>query len=168
MNDLKKFYFKNYKLYFYKKFTHHPDFIFYKAIIINDKYKKAKEKNKKFLKLYYSFFANRLATKYNLELYGKFGTNLRIWHSNIVINGDAILGNNVQLHGNNCIGENHGKSPKIGNNVEIGYGATIIGDITIGDNCIIGANTIVNKSFPNNTIIVGNPCRKINGEINEK
>ena len=69
------------------------------------------------------------------------------------------------MHGNNCIGNNGinlNKCPKIGNNVDIGYGATIIGDIEIADNIIIGANSLVNKSFlESNIIIAGIPARKI-------
>lgn len=167
MKDYKKLYFDNdYKIYLYKKMTLHPDYLFYKAVIYNTKYRNAKEKNNIFKKIFYSFFANRYASKFNLELYGKFGKNLRIYHGNIVINGNAQLGNNVKLHGNNCIGENYGKSPSIGNNVDIGFGAVLIGNIEIGDNCIIGANTIVNKSFPSNSVIVGNPCIAIKGDNN--
>ena len=36
-----------------------------------------------------------------------------------------------------------------------------VGDIEIGDNCTIGANSVINKSFSNNSIIVGSPGKKI-------
>ena len=69
------------------------------------------------------------------------------------------------MHGNNCIG-NNGKEVKacltIGNNVDIGYGATIIGDIKIADNIIIGANSLVNKSFlESGVVIAGCPAKVI-------
>ena len=56
-----------------------------------------------------------------------------------------------------------GKAAHIGNNVMIGAGAKIIGEITIGDNCKIGANSVVNQDIPENSIAIGNPCsiRKI-------
>lgn len=133
----------------------HPDYIFYKAVNINRKYRKYKEEKNIIMMLFYGIKANRMAVKYNLELYGKFGDNLRIWHSNIVINGNAKIGDNVQLHGNNCIGEKKdGKAPIIGNNVEIGYGANIIGDIKIANNIIIGANSLVNKSFEEEGVVI--------------
>lgn len=154
-------YFNNSKLQLiYKKITRHPDYIFYKAIAIHKKYYKYKKQNN-LLKYIYSFKANRISSKYNLELYGKIGDNLRIWHGNVIINGDTTIGNNVQLHGNNCIGKKNNGCPIIGNNVDIGWGAVVLGDITIGNNCIIGANSTVINSFPENTIIAGNPARKI-------
>ena len=49
--------------------------------------------------------------------------------------------------------------PTIGNNVRICSGAVVCGDITIGDNVTIGANSVVMKSVPNNCTVVGNPAR---------
>ena len=49
----------------------------------------------------------------------------------------------------------------IGNNVNVGVNVTIIGDIKIGDNAIIGAGAIVTKSFPGDSIIAGNPAKII-------
>ena len=146
----------------YKIVTKHPDYIFYRAIKIHQKYRKAKEENKKIAKIFYSFLANRISSKYNLELYGKFGKNLRIWHGNIIINGNAIIGDNCNFHGNNCIGEKNGKSPNIGDNVDVGYGTVIIGGITVANNIVIGANSLVNKSFlEEGVVIAGCPARII-------
>lgn len=69
-------------------------------------------------------------------------------HGSIIINSNAVLGCGCKLHGNNCIG-NDGKSlmtPHIGNNVEIGFGASIIGDRTVADDVQIGAGAVVVKS----------------------
>lgn len=163
MDNLMKVYFKNgIKEYIYKKITKHPDYIFYKAVLVNQRYRKYKDNNNTFLKFLYSFKANHYASKYNLELYGKYGKNLRIWHGNIIINGQAKIGDNVNFHGNNCIGETKNGTPVIGNNVEIGYGATIIGNIKIADNITIGANSLVNKSFAEEGVIIaGNPAHII-------
>ena len=49
--------------------------------------------------------------------------------------------------------------PIIGDNVFIGAGAKILGDITIGDNCVIGANSVVVKSVPSNSIVAGVPAK---------
>ena len=55
----------------------------------------------------------------------------------------------------NCLGE----APHIGNNVMIGAGAVILGDIYIGDNSIIGANAVVNKHVPDYAVVAGVPAR---------
>ena len=47
------------------------------------------------------------------------------------------------------------KAPRIGNNVYIGAGAKILGDIEIGDNVKIGANAVVTKNVPDNCTVVG-------------
>ena len=152
----------------FKILTFHPDVLFYKAIKNQRNYQYAKEK-KQYLKiLIYGFFANHYASKYNIELYGKFGKNLKIWHGNIIINSNAILGDNVSMHGNNCIGNNlkSDNAPKIGNNVDIGFGSVIIGDVTLADNIIIGANSLVNKSFLEaNVVIAGNPAKIIKRNV---
>ena len=93
-----------------------------------------------------------------------FGRHLLIYHKNVVVNPNAKIGEDVKFHGNNCIGNKviDSKAPIIGNFVDIGFGATIIGDVYIADNIIIGANSVVTKSFyEKNIIIAGNPARKI-------
>lgn len=54
-----------------------------------------------------------------------------------------------------------GKCVKIGNNVFIGQKATILRGVEIGDNCIIGAGSVVTKSLPANSVCAGNPAREI-------
>lgn len=60
--------------------------------------------------------------------------------------------------------------PYIGNNVEIKTGAKVIGDVTIGDYVIIGANAVVVKDIPSHSIVVGVPARiiKTRGSLNEQ
>jgi maltose O-acetyltransferase len=47
----------------------------------------------------------------------------------------------------------------IGNNVQIGAGAIILGGVTIGDNVLIGAGAVVTKNIESNCVVVGNPSR---------
>lgn len=54
---------------------------------------------------------------------------------------------------------NDGKVPRIGNNVMIGAGTLILGDIYIGDNSFIGANSTALSDVPQNSIATGNPAR---------
>ena len=89
---------------------------------------------------------------------------LRIWHyGSIIVNANATLGKNCQLHGDNCIGNKGtiGKgSPVIGDNVDIGVGAKIIGDIYIANGVKIGANAVVTKSCEiEGATLVGIPAR---------
>ncbi len=49
----------------------------------------------------------------------------------------------------------------IEDNVWIGEGVVILGNVRIGKNCIVGANSVVNKSFPENCVIAGNPAKLI-------
>lgn len=85
-------------------------------------------------------------------------------HGSIIINGNAKIGKRCKLHGDNCIGNNgfSDAAPVIGDNVDIGVGAKIIGDVYIADDIVIGANAIVNKSFYEKGITIGGiPARKI-------
>lgn len=50
---------------------------------------------------------------------------------------------------------------RIGNNVFIGSGTSILYDVTIGDNVIIGAGSLVNKDIPDGSVAAGVPCRVI-------
>ncbi|HOP59466.1 MAG TPA: acyltransferase, partial [Bacteroidales bacterium] len=50
---------------------------------------------------------------------------------------------------------------KIGNNVFIGNNCTILPGTTVGDNCIIGAGSVVRGNFPENSVIVGNPAKVV-------
>ena len=83
---------------------------------------------------------------------------------NIVVNGFARIGEMCQLHGDNCIGNNGITlaAPRIGNRVDIGVGAKIIGNIEIADDIVIGAGAVVNKSFKEPGITIGGvPAREL-------
>ncbi len=54
------------------------------------------------------------------------------------------------------------KPVKIGKNVWIGADCTILPGVTIGENCVIGAGSVVTKNVPNNVIVAGNPAKLIN------
>jgi serine O-acetyltransferase len=94
-----------------------------------------------------------------------FGPGLCIAHrGTIVINKNARIGENCRIHTCTNIGSNRDdtSAPRIGNNVYIGPGAKIFGDVVITDNIAIGANSVVNKSFYEKGIsIAGIPAKKI-------
>ena len=91
---------------------------------------------------------------------------IRIWHyGSIIVNGHAKIGENCQLHGENCIGNKgtlDNAAPVLGNNVDVGVGAKILGDIYIADNVKIGANAVVTKScYKKGAVLCGVPARII-------
>ena len=82
----------------------------------------------------------------------------------IVIGMGVVLGVNCRIYQNVTIGlkdESEEKYPRIGNNVTIYAGAIIVGDVEVGDNCIIGASTVLCTSVPANCVVVGNPGKII-------
>ncbi|SMC23050.1 serine O-acetyltransferase [Andreprevotia lacus DSM 23236] len=95
-----------------------------------------------------------------------FGPGLAIPHrGTIVVNSYARIGANCRIHVCTNIGTNLGtldEAPVIGNNVYIGPGAKLYGKIVLGDNMVIGANAVVNRSFPEgNCTIAGAPAKVI-------
>ena len=100
------------------------------------------------------------------------GPGLSIAHrGTIVVNGGAQIGANCRLHVDVNIGTEAGKSdaaPSIGDNCYIGPGAKIFGEIVIGPNTVIGANSVVNQSFPEgNQTIAGIPAKVISQKSSE-
>ena len=93
-----------------------------------------------------------------------FGPGLSIAHYGTITIGNAKVGRNCRIQEGVNIGSTGGgkKAATIGNNVFIGTGAKIIGDISIADNCVIGANSVVVKSITESGITVaGVPAKKI-------
>ena len=93
-----------------------------------------------------------------------FGPGLAIVHyGTIVVSSAAKIGKNCRLHEGVNIGATNGSTlaPKIGDNVFIGSGAKIIGDISIADNVAIGANAVVVKSITEVGTYGGIPAKKI-------
>ncbi len=103
-----------------------------------------------------------LATGIQISRHTQIGGGLRIWHFGcIFLNPGVRVGNNCTLRhgvtiGNRCF-END--VPTLGNNIDIGAGAKLLGSITIGNNVSIGANAVVITDVPEDHIAVGIPAR---------
>ena len=83
----------------------------------------------------------------------------------IIISHYAKIGKNCIIYQQVTIAEDgHQRAATIGDNVSIGAGAKILGNITIGDNVKIGANAVVTKDIPSNCIAVGVPARIISND----
>jgi serine O-acetyltransferase len=91
------------------------------------------------------------------------GRRFRIDHfGGIIISGDAVFGDDCIIRNGVTVGLKHtGRrgSPILGNRVDIGAGAKILGSIQIGNDVIIGANAVVLTDVPPNSLAVGIPAR---------
>jgi serine O-acetyltransferase len=91
---------------------------------------------------------------------GTCGPGLSIAHyGSVVINTKARIGAYCRLHPGVTIGTGNGGVPKIGNGVYIAPGAVLYGSITVGDESIVGANSVLNVDVPSGFLAAGNPAR---------
>jgi len=106
----------------------------------------------------------RFLTGIEIHPGARIGQGLFIDHGmGVVIGETAIIGDNVLLYQGVTLGgtgkERGKRHPTVGNNVVIGAGAKVLGNITIGDNSYIGSNAVVIKDVPPNSTVVGVPGR---------
>lgn len=107
---------------------------------------------------------SRFTTGIEIHPGARIGKNLFIDHGmGVVVGETSIIGDNVLLYQGVTLGgtglEKGKRHPTIGNNVVIGTGANVLGNITIGDNSYIGANAVVIRDVPPNSTVVGVPGR---------
>ena len=98
-----------------------------------------------------------------------FEEGLSIAHyGSIVVNDRAKFGKNCRIHVGVNIGEgSDGGVPVCGDNCYLGPGCKLFGGIVLGDNVRVGANAVVNKSFPEgNCTLVGVPACKVSVKEN--
>jgi len=107
----------------------------------------------------------QILTGIELPCEAEIGRNFRIDHfGGIIISGYAKFGDNCIVRNGVTVGLKRLDdiaAPLIGNNVNIGAGAKVLGRITIGDNVDIGANAVVITDVPANSLAVGVPARII-------
>lgn len=102
----------------------------------------------------------------------QIGSNFFIDHgTGVVIGETAIVGDNVTIYQGVTLGgvstKREKRHPTLGNNIIIGAGAKVLGNITIGDCVQIGANSVVVKDIPAYSTVTGIPGRivKMSGNI---
>ncbi|MDD4179323.1 MAG: serine O-acetyltransferase [Candidatus Margulisbacteria bacterium] len=104
----------------------------------------------------------RILTLIEIHPGAQVGRRFFIDHGNgTVIGATTVIGHDVTIYQGVTLGgtgkERGKRHPTIGNNVVIGAGAIVLGNITIGDNARIGAGAVVTKDVPPDTTVVGNP-----------
>ncbi len=113
-------------------------------------------------------FLNKLTQLFfgiKLDYTVKVGRRVKLEHFGGMILGAREIGNDVFIRQNTTFGIRSTRDikakPVIGNFVDIGAGAVIVGDIKIGDNSVIGANSVIYSNIPPNSIAIGVPAKII-------
>lgn len=138
-----------------KNFLIYPHFYYIKVLRIAEHYYRCSKVNSFFNIFYYS-------TRLKLHVLGLllgftipinvFQKGLSIAHyGTIVVNSDAKVGLNCRLHPGVTIGAVRGLAPIIGDNVFLGPGVVVLGNIKVGNNVHIGANSLVDFSISDNS-----------------
>ena len=149
---------------------------------LREKYIKSQNK---ILKFYYFCKVKSIENKNNCEFGISFQDSSAVFGSRpylphglngIVISRQSIIGKNATIFHQVTIGIkmipemstrlDDLSAPVIGNNVFIGCGAKIIGNIKIGDNVLIGSNCVVTKDVPDGYTVVGNPAKMFKTQNN--
>jgi serine O-acetyltransferase len=104
----------------------------------------------------------QIVTGIELPCEAEVGQGFTIDHfGGVVVSGYAKFGDNCRIRTGVCVGLSHVEdpcAPVIGHNVDIGAGAKVLGRIMVGDNVVIGANAVVIRDVPSNSIATGVPA----------
>lgn len=115
--------------------------------------------------LYWLLFRlSETATGISIPKSARVGPGLRIWHfGNIFIHAGVVIGANCTLRQGVTIGNRHpdGAVPVIGDQVDFGAYAQVLGGVRIGNGCSIGAMSVVLEDVPDGATAVGVPARII-------
>ena len=167
MNPVLKYewslYFRDWKHYLISRITHEDNYLVWKFVKCLRKEEAAPNK---LVAYWYRRKKNNLGSRLGLLVYAHTcGKGVHFWHYGpTMISGEAKVGENCTFHGQACIGSDGSSiaAPVIGNNVDIGVGAKIIGGITIADDVRIGAGAVVTKScLEPGATLVGVPAKRI-------
>ena len=116
---------------------------------------------------------SRFLTGIEIHPKAKIGKNLFIDHGmGVVIGETSEIGDNVTIYHSVTLGgispsidsneqRNMKRHPTLKNNVVVGSGAQVLGPIIVGENAKIGANAVVTKDVPENSVMVGIPAKNI-------
>ncbi|MBX2827780.1 MAG: serine acetyltransferase [Flavobacteriaceae bacterium] len=161
---------------FYRKFLASPVFRFTVLLRINEYL--VNNSIPMLLRIIPYFWYRRISVRLGFSIpFNVFDYGLGIVHYGLlIVNPDTRVGSNCRIHAGVNIGGSAGfrkpgdtarYAPTIGSNCYIGPGAKLFGPITIGDNSVIGANAVVNKSFEGNCTIGGVPAKVLSDKNSE-
>ena len=107
---------------------------------------------------------NEYKTGIQLSIGTQIGPGLMFAHfSATVIHPGAVIADNCTIFTGVTIGSVRGKGiPVIGSNVVLATGAKVLGNVKIGNNVMIGANSVVVKDIPENSVVGGVPAKVLN------
>lgn len=95
----------------------------------------------------------------------KLGRRVRIWHHGGMVLGARAIGDDVHIRHNTTMGllsrSDLTAKPTIEDRVDIGSGACILGNVTVGHDTVIGANSVVVKDVPPESTVFGVPARPV-------
>lgn len=114
---------------------------------------------------FFRYFLRRIQLRYCLQIpINAFGKGLKIMHLGpILVNGNTKVGEHCSIHIFTSLVSKRGSgSPTLGNGIVIGVGASVVGNVKIADNVVIGANSVVTHDVTEPDIaIAGAPAKKV-------
>lgn len=136
------------------------------AVFLIRKYQYHSGSNGKIHKLMSRFLEVRLMRRYGIFIGRKceIGPGFRIWHPHGIIINNCTIGKNFQVNQNCTLGDKEhglGQCPTLGDHVTMYADSMVIGNVMIGSNVIIGANSCVLTDAEDNSVYVGSPAKKI-------
>lgn len=136
------------------------------------------ESKKKWRMAYYMVFIYYKHLMYKTGIQLPIGTQvgggIKFYHfGDVVVNRNAKIGKNASIYNGVTIGINlrpDGKAypPVIGDNVVLCTGAKVIGNVTVGSNSVVGANAVVVKDIPDNSVAAGVPAKVLDTNEGDK
>ena len=165
MNPVLKYewnlYFRDWKHYLISRITHEDNYLVWQFVKCLRREEAAPNK---LLVYYWRRKKNNLGSRLGLLVYAHTcGKGTHFWHYGpTMISGEAKVGENCTFHGQGCLATDLSgkKGPVLGNNVDVGFGAIVVGDVYIADNVTIGSGAVVTKScYEKGVTLVGCPAR---------
>ena len=162
INRMKRIHWKRYQIWKCMYYLRIAEYYYCCCLKYKDNKKSIKRKVYSLLLDYYTRKKNIACESAGIELnLNSLGKGTDIWHTSVIING--MTGTDCCFHGTNTLGlksnSRSSERPKLGNRVDVGVGAMIVGDVTIADDCVIGAGAVVTKDVPDYAVVGGNPAR---------
>lgn len=95
----------------------------------------------------------------------RVGRRVRLWHHGGMVLGARSIGDDVHIRQNTTFGvarrDRPHEKPVIEDGADIGCGAVVIGAVKVGRNTVVGANSVVTRDTPENSVVVGVPARVV-------